>query len=851
MSRRSITQPMRRLRRPIAVAAFAGALPLALLSTGVEAAPPADGRQVDEHATATGTGGAVASESGEAAEAAMAILNQGGNAVDAAVAAAAVQGVTRPFSGGVGGGGQAMIYTAEDDDVTTLGFRAMAPESFDEDTFLRPDGSLLPSDERVTSGASFGIPGTVQAWEKMLSDHGTMSFRRVLNPAIKVARRGFVADANFVREVAEERSRFADFPATRDVYLNEDGSVPEIGSIVRNRDLAKTYNLIANKGADAFYSGKAAKAIADTVNNPPLDPASDRYVRPGDLDPSELSDFEVIERKPTRVDYRGYEIYGPRPPSSGGALIGEVFNILEGFQQGSLPREEALHNYLESTRLGFADHAAYLGDPRTSDIPVDGLLSKGFATERRRAIDETAATGEVLAGNPHPYNADPDRPAPAPDAPPEPFRYDFDGADGDFWDGTRMLVSTPDRVVVDQQDEAGRIVLPAEEFAHVRAKAQMDAMEDSELQTSVRTDDLGDDRRLRLWLRADEWASSTTPSTGYGLELRSGDDSVRILRRADGDLTEIGQFERPRTTEWEQVRFRVDGSDVSAKLWPKGTSEPTEWEVQVRDDAVTGKGRFLLGALEFDEEGGGSFSMGDIVVTPVSAKAAGNARTAVDRATPVASDPEDEPPAPEPSEDVSQTIHLSVSDADGNIVSLTHTIVSIGGNGMVVPGYGFLLNDALYGRTPYSSPPWHPNAPKAGMRPLSSMSPTIVFKDGEPVVALGAPGSATILTTVSQVLLNHLDFDMSLPEAIAAPRASQRNSSTGNTVAESEFLDTPEAAALRARGHTFYESTLEQGIGAVNAIAFLPNGQVQAASEPVRRGGGSAMVEHPSEEVNE
>ena len=180
------------------------------------------------------------------------------------------------------------------------------------------------------------------------------------------------------------------------------------------------------------------------------------------------------------------------------------------------------------------------------------------------------------------------------------------------------------------------------------------------------------------------------------------------------------------------------------------------------------------------------------------------------------------------------TTHLTTADRWGNVVSYTLTIESTGGNGIVVPGRGFLLNNELtdfnFTDTQGGS---DPNLPAPGKRPRSSMSPTIVLADGQPLLAVGSPGGATIITTVLQVLVNRVDLGMSLPDAIAAPRASQRN--TAAVQAEPGFVRT-ELAAL---GHSFTDTA---EIGAATGIEFLPDGTMLAAAEPVRRGGGSAGV---------
>jgi gamma-glutamyltranspeptidase / glutathione hydrolase len=185
------------------------------------------------------------------------------------------------------------------------------------------------------------------------------------------------------------------------------------------------------------------------------------------------------------------------------------------------------------------------------------------------------------------------------------------------------------------------------------------------------------------------------------------------------------------------------------------------------------------------------------------------------------------------------TTHLTVSDADGNVVSYTYTIESTGGAGLVVPGWGFLLNNELTDFNFTSTAP-HPNRVEGGKRPRSSMAPTIVLDDGEPFLAVGSPGGSMIPTTVLQVLIDRIDLGMTLPQAIADPRASQRN--TASTFAEPAFLSSPERTALEARGHTFSTSA---EIGAATGIEFLGDGTVRAAAEPTRRGGGSAMVVSP------
>ena len=190
------------------------------------------------------------------------------------------------------------------------------------------------------------------------------------------------------------------------------------------------------------------------------------------------------------------------------------------------------------------------------------------------------------------------------------------------------------------------------------------------------------------------------------------------------------------------------------------------------------------------------------------------------------------------------TTNLTVADRWGNVVEYTLTIEQIGGNAMVVPGRGFLLNNELtdFNFTPTQGNAPDPNLPAPGKRPRSSMAPTILLSDGKPFLATGSPGGSSIITTVFQILVNRIDLGMTLPEAIAAPRASQRNAAMGQ--AEPAFLASPEAVELAALGHSFSEIA---EIGAATGVEFLRDGQVVAAAEPVRRGGGSAAVVKPSQ----
>jgi gamma-glutamyltranspeptidase / glutathione hydrolase len=559
------------------------------------AAPVAQASHRDEFVkepTAVGSGGAAGTVEPLATKAAIDTLKRGGNAVDAAVAAAGVLGVTEPFSAGIGGGGFMVIRTPHGK-VTTIDGREKAPDEMEPDSFFENGAPLAFADARW-SGLSAGVPGTVAQWELALDRYGTKSLRKLLEPGIDVARRGFTVDQTFVDQTTPNVDFFNDIPSTAEIYLDPNGTPRDVGSVLRNPDLARTYEYIASNGADAFYRGRLARAIAAAAADPPVADDANHVWRPGLMTARDLREYDAVWREPTRIDYKGLDVWGMGPPSSGGSTVGEALNILEGLPLSPRDRTRSLHYFFEASRYAFADRGAYLADPDYFDVPLRCLLSDRFAAERRALITETAATSPVAAG------------------------------------------SCPTR-------------------GHV-----------------------------------------TTASEG------------------------------PSTT------------------------------------------------------------------------------------------------------------HLTVADDHGFIVSYTFTIESTGGNGIVVPGWGLMLNNELtdfdFGSLTAA------NRADGGKRPRSSMSPTIVTRHGRPVLAVGSPGGSMIITTVLQVLLERLELGQTLPLAVAAPRASQRNTAT--TIPEPSFA--PEQPGLEARGHRF--GTPQSEIGAVTGIEFLGRDRFLAAAEPTRRGGGSAAV---------
>jgi gamma-glutamyltranspeptidase/glutathione hydrolase len=598
------------IRGRVSATFVSGTLALSAAGLGIAGPAEAEPRYNVKTPVSVGFGGAVASVDPEASRIGLRVLKRGGNAVDAAVATAAALGVTEPYSAGLGGGGYFVFYDAKSETVMTIDGRETAPMSMPRNAFIDPATgepyNFTP--ELVTSGASVGVPGTPATWETALEKWGTYSMRKALAPAARLAKRGFIVDETFRQQTLDNQVRFEAYRSTPRVFL-PGGDAPKVGSVFRNYGLAKTYRLLARKGMDAFYEGPLARQIARVVQRPPKSPDTELPVMPGFITPKDLADYEAIVQPPTKVTYRGYDVYGMAPSSSGGSTVGEALNIMERFDLEEMSDVAALHHYLEATALAFADRGAYLGDEAFVDVPLEDLLSDKFAAERACLIDPDEAMEKPVAAG-----------------------------DVDDYDG----------------------------------KCPGDATAD---------------------------------------DMADADENV-------------------------------------------------------------------------------------------------------------------------------ETTNLTVADRWGNVVEYTLTIEQTGGSGLLVPGRGFILNNEL---TDFSLvfDPDDPNRIQGGKRPRSSMSPTIVLHDGEPFLALGSPGGSTIITTVTQILFNRIDRNMPLPHALAAPRATQRN--TTDVSAEPAFIRRY-GPALEDYGHTFAEM---EEIGAATAIEFGEGGKLIAAAEPERRGGGSALVVKP------
>ena len=368
-----------------------------LAGTGPAGAPPIG-------VTAVGHGGAVATVDATATAVGIDVLKRGGNAVDAAVAAAATLGVTEPFSAGIGGGGFFVFYEARTGAVHTIDGREAAPAGMREDAFVdQVTGLPLGFQEARISGISAGVPGTLLTWDEAARRWGKRSLASALDRAAGVADRGFTVDTTFQSQVAANAAPFAQFSSTSALYL-PGGQPPAVGSTLRNPDLARTYREIARDGAGAFYRGPIAGDVVRTVQQPPVAGSPvlpwPSPIRPGTMSLADLDGYRLRFPAPTRSAYRGYEVYGMATPSSGGTAVGEALNILERFDLATMTAPAALHHYLEASALSFADRNRYVGDGTPRQL-IEELLSDGYAAERACLVNPGAAAPKPVApGNP-------------------------------------------------------------------------------------------------------------------------------------------------------------------------------------------------------------------------------------------------------------------------------------------------------------------------------------------------------------------------------------------------------------------------------------------------------------------
>lgn len=344
-----------------------------------------------------GKNGMVASEQGLATQVGLDILKQGGNAIDAAVAVGFALAVVLPNAGNIGGGGFMVLHDDKTGKDVAIDFREIAPAKASRDMYLDNQGNVIDGKSLFTHDAS-GVPGTVAGMEYALKKWGTMPLSKVLEPAIKLADKGFIVSDVLAQTLKEEKSTLGKWSASKAIFF-KNGEPLKSGDLLVQKDLAKSLRLIAKQGAKAFYQGEIATKIAKEMQS-----------HGGTMTLEDLKAYKVVERQPIIGDYRGYKVVTMPPPSSGGVHLIEILNMLERYpiKEDGVNSAKNIHHMAESMKLAYADRSEYLGDPDFVKIPVTGLTSKAYANERVKTIDDNKArlSSNIKPGKPQPYESD-------------------------------------------------------------------------------------------------------------------------------------------------------------------------------------------------------------------------------------------------------------------------------------------------------------------------------------------------------------------------------------------------------------------------------------------------------------
>jgi gamma-glutamyltranspeptidase / glutathione hydrolase len=540
---------------------------------------------------ATAKNGVIATVHPLATQAGIDAFERGGNAIDAAVAAALTLGVVDTHNSGIGGGCFALIRLA---DGTTLALdgREMAPAKATRDMFIR-DGKADPTLSQ-TGPLAIGIPGSLAVYDYALTHGGKLTLKDLITPAADIAEQGFTIDPTFASRLAGVADKLAQFPDSAALMLDQDGKPWPVGHLHKQPDLAKTYRAIARDGIGYYYKGPFAQAVQTWMAD-----------NQGLITAQDFANYTVKLREPVISTYRGYQVIGFSPPSSGGIHVAQILNILEHFDLANMAPATRAHVTAQAMKLAFADRTHWLGDPDFADVPR-GLADADYANELAQKID---------------------------------------------------------------------------------------------LNKTITVE------------------SHSTPP--------------------DADTNLFGRH----------------------------------------------------------------------------------------------------------------TTHIAAADSQGNWIAITATLNTSYGSKVLIPGTGVFMNNQM---DDFSAQPGTPNyfgllgaeanSVQPGKRPLSSMSPTIVLKDGQPVLTLGAAGGPTIITQVVQTIINHIDLKMPLPDAVAAPRIHHQW--RPDRVVVEKALDPALVESLKELGH---EIQTRNSMGITQAIALTDDGNLIGVHDPRASNGSANGYDRPQE----
>ena len=344
--------------------------------------------------------GVVASTNEVASQVGVDIMKRGGNAVDAAIAVAFALAVTHPAAGNLGGGGFMMIRL-KDGRSTAIDYREMAPAAATRNIYLDKNGNVISGEGGSIEGyRAAGVPGTVRGMELALKKYGSgkLTWTQLIEPARRLAANGFTVTNSLARGLRSSRDYLSKYPETKRIYLNN-GKFYNEGDTFVQPDLAATFVRLQQRGPNEFYEGQTAQLIVDDLKQ-----------HEGLITMEDMRGYVAKEREPLRGNYRGYEIISMPPPSSGGAVLIEMLNILEGYDFTKIDwaSAERYHLTTEAMRRAFADRAEYMGDTDFVKVPIAGLIDKKYAAQLRSTINPERASNseQVKAGKPLGFESD-------------------------------------------------------------------------------------------------------------------------------------------------------------------------------------------------------------------------------------------------------------------------------------------------------------------------------------------------------------------------------------------------------------------------------------------------------------
>lgn len=377
------------------------AAPVVTQTAAAQAAAAAYDFELDVFHPVIAKNGMVASEQELATQIGVDILKAGGNAVDAAVAVGFALAVALPNAGNIGGGGFMMVHDAKSGKDVALDFREVAPKGALRNMYLDDKGNVINGKSLYTHYA-VGVPGTVAGMTHALSSWGSMPLTKVMAPAIALAEKGYPVSVTLAKTLEQEKKNMGQWPATQAIFW-KNGAPLQTGERLVQKDLAQSMRLISQQGAKAFYQGSIARKIA-----------AEMAPHANAITLQDLRDYKVVEREPVRGSYRGYQIVTMPPPSSGGAHLLQILNMMERWpmRQWGANSAQSVHYMTEAMKLAYADRAEYLGDPDFVTIPLKGLTSKRYADELAAHIKPQHArpSKDIKPGHPQqfsqPYESD-------------------------------------------------------------------------------------------------------------------------------------------------------------------------------------------------------------------------------------------------------------------------------------------------------------------------------------------------------------------------------------------------------------------------------------------------------------